>query len=91
MDTKKPGKSYSLFLPFLIVMVVLILTGARETASLHKQKMAFLTQNQQSVEALDRSAKQIEALQKLKDDLHTLAGTDPVAAKIMAEYFPAGS
>jgi hypothetical protein len=87
-SNKIQGKAPSLSIPFLIVVVALILSTARETASIHKQKMAFLMQNQKSAEALDISVKQTQALHKLQGDLQTLAASDPVAAKIVAEYFP---
>jgi len=82
-------KSHTLLLPFLIVVTTLIISSARESVSLHNQKINIDTQYQQSIQKLGNSAKQVEAMQNLQKDLEKLSATDPIAAKIVADYFPA--
>ena len=88
---KSSTKSYTLFVPFVILLVVLIIAAARDTASLHREKETMILENQKTTDLLAQSALQADALRTLKDDLQRLAAADPVAAKINMEYFPPAS
>jgi hypothetical protein len=70
------------------VVSTLIISAARETATLHNQKTSVDMQSQQVTEALVKSSKQVEAIQNLQSDLQKLSVSDPIAAKIVADYFP---
>jgi hypothetical protein len=78
---------YSTVLPFLIVLVTLILSTGKDIVILYKRKILLVEQNARAAEPLKKAGKQAEFIDSLKADLIKLSPADPVAARIVTEFF----
>jgi hypothetical protein len=80
--------SYTTFLPLLAVLIILILSSAKDTLTLLRHKNALREQNIQARAPLLYAGKQAIYVGSIRDDLVKLAPTDPAAAKILTDFFP---
>ena len=85
----KPGldSSYTLLLPFLIVLLTLIFSTCKDLLIVYRHKISLVVENANAARPLNEAAKQAVFIDSLHTDLAKLAVTDPVAARIIADFF----
>ena len=84
----EPSSSYTTFLPLLAVLIILILSSAKDTLTLIRHKNALREQNMRAKAPLLYAGKQAIYVGSIRDDLVKLAPTDPAAARILTDFFP---
>lgn len=78
---------YSTALPFVIVLITLILTTAKDIYIIHQRKDSAISENARMAESLTKVGAQAKYIESLRADLVTLAEKDPRAARIVADFF----
>ncbi len=81
-------RGQSLLWPVLVVLLTLIFQTTRDIVTLEKRKESIVQKNTQAAELLKRYGKQTKFVDSLKADLQKLSPTDPIAAKIISDFFP---
>lgn len=79
---------FGVFWPILIVLLTLNFTTVRDIMALNKRIVTIKLETALSLEQIKKSGKQMEFFESLRADLLKLAPNDPVAAKIISDYFP---
>ena len=74
--------------PLSLLLLILIFGATRDIISLGKRVDSVERKNAQATEMLKRYGKQTKFVDGLKADLQKIAPTDPVAAKILTDFFP---
>jgi len=80
--------THSAFLPLFIISLSFILVMVYEVEALRYRTLVLSQQNKRVVETLQKAKPQDDLIEKLHQDLQTLAPTDPAAAAILKEFFP---
>jgi hypothetical protein len=81
-------REYSAFWPMLLILLVLILSAARDNWYLYVHIKAIRQTNRTLTARLDQTGKKAAFDEKLKAALIQAAPTDPAAAQILQDYFP---
>ena len=82
--TKRP---VSLFWTVLIILATLIFSTTRDLVILQKRRDIISNSSEQIAELLKKNSKQSELIEGLKTDLKKISGSDPVAARILTDFF----
>jgi len=85
---ERAKKRFSTFWPFVIVLMTLIFSTVRDGVTLYKRTLSLRRESAQQEEPLKKAGQQALLLETLKNDLETLAISDPVAARIEQDFFP---
>jgi hypothetical protein len=81
-------RQYPLAIPLGIVLLTLIFSTVRDISGFNRRIGDIDRHDAPILEKLKRVPKQAEFVDSLKASLLKLSETDPVAAKIVREYFP---
>lgn len=88
MPASRPEAQFSVFWPFLIVLLTMIFSTTRDIMALNKRMEAINNDNAPALQLLEKSTKQTEFIESLRTGLEKISPSDPVAAQISAEFFP---
>jgi hypothetical protein len=88
---RKPGLTpdviYSPWLPLFIVLLTLNLSTAKDVLILYRHKIVLVVDNARAAKPLEEAASRAVFIDSLHADLAKLAVSDPVAAKVIADFF----
>jgi hypothetical protein len=88
---EEPKPVYSIYWLFCLTLIILIYSTARDTLSLSQRTNQILGANSRGSEVLRRSGEKVAFIQSMHRDLEQIAPSDPVAAQIVSDFFPASS
>jgi hypothetical protein len=75
-------------IPVAIMLLTLIYSTVRDISGFNRRMAEIADQEQPAEAILKKTRRQAEFVDGLRVSLQKLAPTDPVAARIMQEYFP---
>jgi len=82
---------FPLFIPVFIILLTLIFTTVRDIAALNKRMSAINEDEAPALEMLKNEPRQTDLVQGLRSGLQKLSPSDPVAARLLTEFFPPDS
>lgn len=88
-STMKPELRLPVFVPILIILATLIFSTVRDIIALNHRMTTIYQEDAPAEESLKNSGKETEFVESLRTGLQKLAPTDPVAARIVKDMFPA--
>lgn len=80
---------FPIFVPLAIMLLTLIFSTLRDIRALNLRMAAINEEDAPALEMLKKSGKQREFVDSLKEGILKLAPTDPIAAHIQTDFFPA--
>jgi len=78
---------FPVFVPLVIILLTLIFSTVRDIVALNRRLTIMNFENAPALEYLKKGTKQLEFRDALKDGLTKLAPTDPVAARILQDFY----
>lgn len=89
MPASRPEMQFSVFWPLLIVLLTMIFGTTRDMMALNQRMSAINEENAPALELLKKAKKQSDFVDSIHVGLQKLAPTDPIAAQICTDFFPA--
>ena len=79
---------FTLFVPVAIILLTLIFSTVRDIVALNKRMSAIKEEDTPALAMLKNAPKEADLAESLHAGLQKLAPTDPVAVRVLTEYFP---
>jgi hypothetical protein len=76
-------------IPITLILLTLIFSTVRDIGGFNRRLNEIQEQNAPALDMLKRAPKQMEYVESMRVDLQKLAPTDPTAAQILQDFFPA--